>query len=340
MKKFLQWGLAVGVVFFIFVLATAYWMYLSYDRALSKEDSFVSIVVREGEDTVSVAKDLKRQKLIGSVWGFIWGLEREGLFGKLQAGTYEVSSSLTPRELAVLLTEGEAASKEIVITFPEGWAVSKMAERLTANNLPGEEFLEIAQSPPSDLLSAYPFLSDLPEGASLEGYLFPDTYHFFRDVTAREIVEKMLDDFEARTSALYEEVKKRGENFHETVTLASIIESEVRSSADRRVVSGIFQSRLRIDMPLQSDATLSYILSSGKTKHSAEELETDSPYNTYKYPGLPPGPVSNPSLDALEAAVYPEDSNYLYFLSDPNTGETYFSVTFDEHKANKVKVGL
>lgn len=339
MKSMVYGGVVVCMV--LLVLGGVYQVYTVSHHKNSLSNTSVTFVIFDGEDTENIAERLKERSLIKSKWIFIWELKRTGLFGKLQAGTYEISTGLTPREIAILLSESNADLQEVIITFPEGWTASKMAERLMENTLPGEKFLVIAKDPTQDIFESYPFLLDISgENPSLEGYLFPDTYHFFQNVTAEEIIEKMLKNYDRRTENLRAEVASRGENWREKVILASIIESEVRTDVDRKIVSGIFQSRLAINMALQSDATLSYVLNSGKTHHSGAELETNSPYNTYKYPGLPPGPVSNPSLDALEAAVHPEESDYLYFLSNPETGQTYFAVTFEEHKANKIKAGL
>lgn len=309
----------------------------SYHHSISQDNTVERVEILEGDDIYAITKKLKTQKFIGSEYAFIFGVWRDGLKGTFQAGVYDLSHSLSPADIAFVFSRGEAKSRDIKITFPEGWTAEEMARRLIANGLPGEEFLVIAKHPTEEIRASFNFLRSIPEGGSLEGYLFPDTYFFLPEATGLEIVEKLLQTFDKNTNTLREEA---GEDFSQKVIMASILEGEVRTREDRRVVSGIFWKRINEEMAIQSDATLDYILQSGKIQHNGTDLKTDSPYNTYLYKGLPPGPVSNPSLDALDAAVHPISSEYYYFLSDPQTGETYFAKDFEEHKRNKVKVGL
>jgi len=180
--------------------------------------------------------------------------------------------------------------------------------------------------------------SFLKKGKQHEGYLFPDTYRMYRDFTADDLIKKMRSNLDRKlTGDLREAIKDSGHTTGEIIIMASILEKEVRTEADMKIVSGIFWDRLKINHALQSDATLSYVLDSGKTAHSYEETQIDSPYNTYKYPGLPPGPISNPGLKAIRAAIYPTYTDYNYFLTRPDTGETIFSKTLEEHNAAKAK---
>ena len=200
------------------------------------------------------------------------------------------------------------------------------------NNLPGEGFKELAQSPPGEILEEFAFI---PEGKSLEGFLFPDTYIFTIDATAEEIVIKMLSNFDKRVSSdMRDDLAAEDRSLYEILIFASVVEGEVPSDADRGVVAGIFKNRLDIDMALQSDATIDYIKGEAEIKHTLADLEIDSLYNTYKYPGLPPGPINNPSLASIEAAINPSETDYMYFLNNATTGETVFSKTFDEHINN------
>jgi UPF0755 protein len=241
--------------------------------------------------------------------------------------------------VALAVTEGR---KEFIkITFPEGWTAKEMSKRLEANGFPGNDFLNLAQNPTPEILNQFDFLADLPKGRGLEGFLFPDTYFFSKEATAEGIILKMLDNFGRRVSAdLRQEALKQKRSLYEVTTMASIIEGEVRSETDRKVVSGIFWKRVKEGRGLQSCATLAYILGENKKQYSFEDTRIQSPYNTYLYKGLPPGPISNPGLAAIEAAVRPAPTDYNYFLSDPKTGKTVFSKTIDEHNANKVKYGL
>lgn len=227
----------------------------------------------------------------------------------------------------------------VKITFPEGWDSQKMAKRLTENGLGEEGFWEIVKNP-GDLKEQFNFLKD-GTVKSLEGYLFPDTYFFKKDESARSIVFKMLSNFEGKiTSEMKSEIEKQKRSLEEVIILASIVEKEVNNTEDRKIASGIFLNRIKNGQALQSCATLAYILGINKKQYSYADTRVKSPYNTYLNPGLPPGPISNPGIDSIEAAIYPQDSEYNYFLSDPETGKTYYAKTIAEHNANKERFGL
>jgi len=249
---------------------------------------------------------------------------------------------LTIPEIAKIITsKKETILNQVKITFPEGWTAKKMADRMSANNLPGDEFLSLVNDPADEILSEFSFLSDKLENKTLEGYLFPDTYFFAADAGAEDIVAKLLNNFDKKINeSLRNEITNQGKGIYEVLSMASIIENEVRSSEDRKIVSDIFWGRIKTGQPLQSCATLAYILGVNKKQYSLEDTRIDSPYNTYVNKGLPPGPISNPGIVSIEAAIYPTLTDYNYFLSDPETGETVFSRTLDEHNANKVKHGL
>jgi UPF0755 protein len=183
----------------------------------------------------------------------------------------------------------------------------------------------------------FPFLKDKPKQASLEGYLFPDTYELKEQDLAGSLAKSMLSNFsEKLTPELLKEISGQDKTVFEVVTLASLLEKEVRTMADKKTVSGIIYKRLRNGMRLQVDATVLYALDKEGTKVSYDDLWLDSPYNTYRYSGLPPGPICNPGRESLLAAVYPEENEYWYYLSAPD-GQTHFSRTLEEHNVKKVK---
>ena len=182
------------------------------------------------------------------------------------------------------------------------------------------------------------FLDSVPKGVDLEGYLFPDTYRVFNDVSDEEIVKKLLNNFDKKLSPeLRQKIARQGKTIHEIITMASIIEKEVSSEADRPIVAGILYKRIKNGMRLEVDSSINYITGKNDPGANYADLEIDSPYNTYKNYGLPPGPICNPGLAAIKAAVYPEESAYLFYLNRQDTGETIFSKTFDEHIKNKNK---
>ncbi len=311
----------------------------TYALGQTREDRTVRI--ERGMDVFETGRRLEAEGLVASRWYFVYYFARHGLRGQTVAGEYLLSGSLTVPEIARILTEGDVRQTAVQVTFPEGWDMKKMAERLSANGLPGEAFLRLAQRPLSVWQEEHPFLQELPEGASLEGFLFPDTYLFARTATAEDIIAKMLDAFGEKAAQPRPEAPARGDfTPYQTLVLASIVENEVPTAADRRKVADIFLRRLAAGQRLESDATIKYILGKNVIQHSVEETRTPSPYNTYVNAGLPPGPIGNPGLEAIDAVLNPEPNPYFFFLSDPKTGATVFSVTFEEHKQNKLKYGL
>lgn len=216
--------------------------------------------------------------------------------------------------------------------------------------------------------SDFSFLSSKPNKESLLGYLFPDTYRFHSDATGAEVIAKLLETFELRfskaaqksvttangtytipsfESANFDGIGADGLTIHQLVTLASVVEKEtggknktVGSQAldeERQTVAGIFYNRLALGMPLQSDATVNFITKSGRASATAADLEVDSPYNTYKYRGLPKGPIANVSYSSLYAVLHPKKTDYYYFLHSQSTGEVYYARNFEEHKQNKAR---
>lgn len=195
-----------------------------------------------------------------------------------------------------------------------------------------------------DLSARYSFLKDKPAGYSLEGFLFPDTYRVFTDASAEDVILKMLDNFDRQlTEEMRAEIARQGKTIYEVIIMASLIEKEApidySDSENRaaRIVSDIFWGRLKIGQALQSDATLSYLLNDNNPAHSGQDLQIDSPYNSYKYPGLPPTPICNPGLKAIEAAIYPIATNYNYFLTSLDGRDIYYARTYEEHLQNKYK---
>ncbi len=203
--------------------------------------------------------------------------------------------------------------------------------------------LEEPQNFSRDWVVEFDFLESKPENLSLEGYLFPDTYRVFASSSPEEIVYRLLRNFDLKLNEeMRAEIKRQGKTIHEIITMASIIEKEApifnqTSAQDAKIISGIFWNRLEIGMALQTDASLSYIFEDKKSVHSGEELKVDSPYNSYLYRGLPPGPIANPGLIAIEAAIYPVKTDYFYFLTPLDGSRVYYAKTYQEHLNNKYK---
>jgi len=298
-------------------------------------------VIEDDDDIITVGRNLARENLIASRWYFYYYAWKNKLRGTIYAGNYMVESHVQLADIVYKITKGDAIvqkEKDIKITFPEGWTFETMAERLNKNSLPGDEFAQIAKNPPQELYTQYSFLN---KDASLEGYLFPDTYFFLADATAQDIIDRMLDNFDVKVDQTQRDIiEQNGDNLYDILIFASVIEGEVAVANDRQIVAGIFKNRLDIGMALQSDATIDYIKGMPEIKHTQADIDIDSLYNTYKYPGLPPGPINNPSLESIHAAISPQETDYMYFLNNAETGETVFSRTFETHIANKKANGL
>ena len=216
------------------------------------------------------------------------------------------------------------------ITIPEGYNSFQIDRLLHENKIIAEEGALVSLSP--DLFSDYWFLED---AETLEGFLFPDTYEFYEQSSPEVVARKLLENWNKKAAVLF---ISKGSVLSQ-LTAASIIEKEIPDSqSERAVAAGIVYKRIKEGMPLQMDATLCYIKDKfGCGRVIPSDKETDSPYNTYKNKGLPPGPISNPGLSAIKAAIFPKSSEYWYFISDPKTGKTVFAKTLDEHTQNIVK---
>lgn len=222
------------------------------------------------------------------------------------------------------------------------WSSAKF---LNVAGLPQVDYRERKDlTPLLDWSTEFTFLTDKPKYYGLEGYLFPDTYRIYASSTVSDVIHKMLVNFDEKlTSKMRADIKAQGKTVYSIVTMASIIEKEAsldyqkNDNHDARVISGIFWHRLKIGQALQSDATLSYIFNDNEPSHSGKDLENSSLYNTYKYRGLPPGPICNPGRLAIEAAIYPITSDYNYFLTPKGKDTIIYARTYEEHLKNKYK---
>ena len=344
MKKIIYIVILVGVIVFF-----------SYQRGISssidKNGEDVVFTVSAGESAEDIADSLKEKELINSKFYFEIYVAQKRLGEKLQAGEYMLNPSMSIKEIVSKLARGQSLSKEREIKIIEGWTIKDIGQYLERESMfQSEELLELVGFPlvdyrynkeitaPKDYSDKFSFLDDKPKYLSLEGYLFPDTYRVFKDASLDAIVMKMLDNFDQKLNAeMRKDIKQQGKTIYEIVTMASLIEKEVQSKEDMKVVSGIFWDRIDDGQALESCATLAYILGHNKPQYTTEDTKIDSPYNTYQKKGLPPGPICNPGLQAIKAAIYPTFTDYNYFLTDPETKRTVFSITYQDHLNNKSK---
>ena len=293
--------LIAAIVFF--VLAGNTWLFfLSAPKGFP---SSVAIVIEKGTGLAEISNKLKKEEFIRSKYAFALYARAFNKSKKIKYGKYLFNEPVSVFALAGRLTKGEFGFKPIKVTVAEGLTAKEISELFgDFENFDKEEFWG--------------------KTINLEGYLFPDTYLFLPFAETEQIIGTMTDNFK----------KKAGDVGKEIVIMASLIEKEVPDSGDRKIISGILWKRLELGMALQVDAVFPYI--TGSRKILSDDLKIDSLYNTYLYKGLPPGPISNPGLDAIEAAKNPKETTYLYYLSG-NDGKTHFAKTFSEHLRNKEK---
>ena len=308
-------------------------MYLAFGassvpKSSHDPDQKIYITVKPGMDADAIAGQLLAHGVIDSKFSFWWQVKTGGLQDKFMAGTYLLHPGMKTEDAIGKLISGETTS--IKFTIPEGFGIKEIAERLSDEGLVNKEkFLKLAKDyAPYDYVEKH-------ENAryAAEGFLFPDTYEIQSDLSEKEIMAMMAKDFDQRlTKKLRARAEEMNLSIYDLVTLASLVEKEARYEEDRPIIAQVFFKRLRIGMPLQSDTTLQYLLDAPKEDVSIADTKMESPYNTYQNYGLPPGPIASPGMAAIEAVLYPADTDYLYFVAD-RQGHNHYSNTYAEHLA-------
>jgi UPF0755 protein len=327
---------AVLFLFFLIVIVaagSAWWFYAGVDRPFKGYDAPETFVeIPQGSGSVAIAKRLADAGVVQDVNTFRLALWITGEGRRLQAGEYRFDQPVSARQVADKIARGDVYVRPI--TFPEGLTVKQMAAIYESKGFgPAKEFLDAAKN--AALVSAID-----PDAKDLEGYLFPDTYKMPRRSTPEQLVARMVKSFMlALTPDLIDAAEARQLTVRQFVTLASIVEKETGNKDERPLVAAVYANRLRIGMALQCDPTVIYALDRlGRYTGNLtrDDLQFDSRYNTYRYPGLPPGPIASPGRASLEAAAHPADADYLYFVSR-NDGTHAFASTLDEHNRNVQK---
>jgi UPF0755 protein len=350
MKKFILY-LAAFILVSIIAFLTFY--YININLPYDKDGEVQAVVIESGTSLKSIAQELKEEKLIQSINLFILYARNKNLQSKLQAGVYNLSQYMSIKDIVKKISQGQVNNNEITVKLLEGWSNERMAQYFEDQGVWEEsEWFNAAGWPQtsdkeknlnlSEYKEVYSFLESKPELDSLEGYLFPDTYKIYDDSEPQDLVIKMLNNFNNKLSSeMIEDIREQDRTIHEIVTMASLIEKEAtiknNDIEEAKIISGIFWDRIARGQALQSCASLAYILGEYKTVYSTEDTKIESPYNTYQNPGLPPGPVSNPGIAAIEAAIYPVYTEYNFFLSPVGSDETLFSATYSEHLQKKAQ---
>ncbi len=308
-------------------------LYLNRSPRGSLSDS-ATFQVAKGESVASIVTRLKAQDLIRSTMLLRLLSIAQGTEGTFKAGYYSISSAASSIDIHNLLVLGD--SHLVKMTFPEGWTISKLSEHLERNQItPGKDFTEATRS--SVLLERYSIPAE-----TLEGYLFPDTYFFPKGFAPEAVAETMVTNFFKNLEKIVpNQAELNREELHRKVVLASIVEREYRVPEEAPQIASVFYNRLKWDIGLESCATLAYIITEIQEKPhpeyiTLEDKKIDSAYNTYMWAGLPPGPISNPGIVALQATFHPAQTDYYYFLlKDKESGAHYFSKDLEEHNQAK-----
>jgi UPF0755 protein len=325
----------ISKLIFWLIIVFVIWFAVLLNRGNGAEQQ--SFIIKEGQGVNEISVNLEQAGLLKSKFVFetwLWAKKAED---QVKAGVYLVPADISIRRLSNLILK-VPSNQQQSLTIIEGWhrRWPQLQTVLEKHDFDYQEFLQLTAKK-SDWQANYDFLTDAASNASLEGYLYPDTYFIDQNTSLENLIAKALNNFDKKlTTELRQEIANQNKTIFEVISLASIIEREVSKDEDKQMIADIFLKRLEIGMGLQSDATINFITNKGLARPTLEDLAVDSPYNTYKYRGLPPGPISNPSISSIEAVIYPTANDYYYFLTTEE-GQIIFAETHDQHVSNKAK---
>lgn len=309
----------------------------------SKDTKLVQVYIPADSSNKKISNILEDSKVIKSAMVFNYYAKFKNL-SDFQAGYYQMSPNMTLDEVGALLRGGGTAEPTKIadakVTIPEGYDIEKISEAVADNtSFKKEEFIELMKNDTffNSMKQKYPeLLASAAEAEGvryrLEGYLFPATYDYYKDMTIEDFAEQMVAKTNSIMEPLTSLVHARNMTIQQVLTLASLVEKEGVKEEDRKKIAQVFYNRLAANMPLQSDISILYSLGEHKEVVTYKDLEVDSPYNLYKNTGYGPGPMDSPGEEAINAVLNPTENNYLYFIADISTGKVYFSETYEEHQ--------
>lgn len=311
----------------LFILVGVCGLYVFREgNAGSAEDKTITVKINAGMNAREIGSLLESKGVIGNSHRF-WLLSKlRGAENKFMAGSYRFHKGQTTDAVLAKLVEGEV--EEIKFVIPEGFTVKDIAKRLDEEGIADEKiFLKKAEK-----FCPYEYMEKNEDAYFYaEGFLFPATYKVSSDITEDEILNLMANTFDKRlTKEMRDRAGEMDLSVYELITLASLVEKEAKYKDDQPIIAQVLFKRLKLNMPLQSDATLQYLMDAPKEDVSINDTKIDSPYNTYQNYGLPPGPVANPGIDAIVSVLYPADTDYLYFVAD-REGHNHYTYSYDEH---------
>lgn len=324
-KIWIYGGIVMAV---LIVLVSACFGYVLTQPVASTPGKPVTITVKPGMTSDKIAELLYQQGIIRSIKMFQTVARMHGMENSLQAGNYSFTRDLPVTKIVDILSHGQTSALQL--TIPEGYTIDQIAKLLSEKGLgSAAKFKEAARK-----YAPYDYMAVRPnEVYAAEGYAFPDTYQVGADFSEEKLLSTMVTQFnEKLTPEIRQQAEAKGMSVRQLIILASLVEKEAKFEKDRPIIAGVFLNRLKENMPLQSCATIQYILGYPKAELSVKDTEMESPYNTYLHAGLPPGPIANPGMAAILAVINSTPTDYLYFVADKN-GEHHFSRTYEEHLA-------
>ncbi|MGM0418124.1 MAG: endolytic transglycosylase MltG [Thermodesulfobacteriota bacterium] len=324
------------ILIIVFVIALIFFYDLkkfsSTPTSFKKTETQI-FTIEKGQSFSRTAVELKKKNLINNIIKFKILAKLNKKERKIQAGEYSLSPAMTPDQILTMFVKGRV--NLVKLTIPEGYTIFQIAAELEKKNIcKSKNFTEKTND--KDLLYKY----SIP-GPSFEGYLYPETYFFKKDSDPEKIIQTMVSSFKNHyTKDLKKRASEIGFTDHEAVTLASIIEKETGKKSEREIISSVFHNRLKKGMRLETDPTVIYGIKDFDGNIKKRDLQHKTPYNTYMIKGLPPGPIANPGIKSIKAALYPAETDYLFFVSKKD-GSHYFSTSYKEHlkAVNKYQLG-
>jgi UPF0755 protein len=311
------------LIVFLGVAGVGLWFYQYMVTPVGTSDAQVSVWVKPGQGFFETIDQLQDVGLVKHPEKFRWLAYLQQYERRIRAGEYALAASMSPQAILTTLVRGETILHKVVV--PEGATMGKIGQLLEKEGLVSSNDFMLAATNP-DLVAALGW-----EGDTLEGYLFPETYHFPKGVTAEQVISKMVAQFQTVFEPAWSDrARDMGFSVHEVVTLASIVEKETAKTEERPRIAAVFLNRLKRNMRLESDPTVIYGMEHFDGNIRRKDLKTPTPYNTYRIKGLPPGPIANPGKDSIKAVLFPPEEPFLYFVSK-NDGSHHFSRTFSEH---------
>lgn len=338
-KKLLLALVSILALLLILLTVAGFWINSQVKKPYAHQAAEKIITIPPKSSTSAILTKLRQEGVISNSTAVLWWLRTLGRGKVLKTGDYQFDSPITPLQVIDKLVRADVATRKI--TIPEGYNQWEIAEKLAAPLLGMKEPAPASKEELLPLFKNTKLIADLdPKATDLEGYLFPDTYEYTTSTTRAQIVEAMVKRFrKIYTPELMSQAHTRGMNTRQIITMASLIEKEAKVDRDRELISQVYHKRLKMGMNLACDPTVIYgAILAGKYKWNGKiyqsDLDRNSPYNTYKYPGMPPGPIASPGKRAIEAALNPSNTEYLYFVVDgvKRDGSHIFTTNGDDHE--------